>query len=257
MAYVPRARKTYRKRKTYNRKKYPTTKKLAQKIKKIENDQEVKNRSDLVTAMGIGPTVSVSTTNYILLNASLDQGTAVPDRIGDEVRITSVSVIMRLTTDVDELKTTNIRCLVFWDRQTNGKSFGFDGTDPTLGQFGPFITPSTASFVYAHYNPYMCGGRTTRYKILYDKYISLNPSVVADFDESNGEVKKIIQSVRVKKFKVKVNKKVKYLRGGDGTGNLDQIMSGSLWLVLLSDPTSPTSNLPLGMVSYKLNYKDE
>lgn len=249
MAYGKSTRyrkKAYRKR-NY-KKKYPSTKNLDRRIKKIEADKEIKNRDSLITSMTLLGDVTAASTNWTLLNDSLDQGTKVPDRIGDEVRITSVSLRIRLSTDVDEVKTTLVRCMVFWDRQANGLPFGYNGTDPTLGTFGPLI-PSGASYVYNHYNPYLCGGRTTRYKMLYDKTFTLQPQGF------NSDGTKSYQVVKLIKKKIKVNKIMKYKRGGDGTGNLDQIMSGALWLVLVADPTSSTT-APLAMTSYRLNYAD-
>lgn len=235
----------------------PTTKVLAKKIKKIENDQELKQRLDVYSGMTLTPDASLAAnSNYKLINDSLDQGTGVTDRIGDQVRITSAMLRIRVTTDKDSLTTSLIRCLVFWDKQANGAAYGYDGTNPNLGSnLGPLITPaSSVSYVYAHYNPYTCGGRATRYKILYDKIWTVNPQTINDFDEANGNTKAVNLAVIQKNLKIKVNKKMQFKRG-IATGNLADIQTGALWCVMVSDSTA--NQEPSALISFKLNYKDQ
>jgi len=235
----------------------PTTKVLAQKIKKIEGDQELKQRQGVYTGMTLTPDASaVANTNYALINDSLDQGTGVTDRIGDQVRITSAMLRLRITTDKDSLTSTLVRCIVFWDKQANGAVYGYDGTNPNLGaNLGPLLTPdSGVSMVYAHYNPYTCGGRATRYKILYDKIWTINPQTINNFVPATGVTTTTNLAVIQKNLKIKVSKKMQFKRGNT-TGYITDIQTGALWCVMVSD--SIAGQQPSALISFKLNYKDQ
>lgn len=240
------------------RKKSTSTRTLAKKVRKIQNDQEVKQYQGVYTGITVYPDVGYGSGNWLFMNGSLDQGGAVTDRIGDALRLTSLMMKIRVTSDVDSLKTSLVRCMVFVDKQPNSHPFGStDGTTPQLGNgYGPLITPDgSVNFLYAHYNPYTCGGRATRYKILYDKVWRLEPKIVDSsiIASSVTDTIGVVQSVLYKPLKIKLNKKVMYRRGVS-TGTLADISTNVVWVVLISD--SSTGEQPTALVSYKLNFKD-
>ena len=257
-------KRSYRK-KRYTKRKYPSNKKLDKRIKKIEADQEVKQRNGTKTAISIVDTpvlnAGASGGNAFLLNESIDQGVEVAARIGERIRITSINLRMRIFSNVNRLNTTLIRCMIFWDRQTNGFPFGsVDGVTGDLASGrGPLIAPDdSVSLLYAHYNPYTCGGRTTRYKMLYDKVFTLTPKmaltyVISAEDSDITDTTQAVQTTMYKKLKLKINKSVQYRRGTNA-GTLADIMTGSLWMILLQDEASLPSG---GLLNYKINFKDE
>lgn len=252
-----RGRKIGRKRVRYSRRKVPSNKTLNEKIKRIQNDEEVKQRISSRSNINIRDNVVDTNTNFnlILLNDSVDQGVSVAARIGDIVRWTSCKMRMRLTTSGAQIGSSLVRAMVIWDRQPNEHILG-DVASTTVGILGqpsgPLWENDANSYVFAPYNPYTCGGKGTRYKVLYDKVINLTPKVIQDV---NGEVvtTSVVPVKAFKKVNIKLNNKTKYTRG-EATGLISNMMTGALYLVLISDVTA---NFPTGYVQWKISYKDE
>ncbi len=125
----------------------------------IRDSHEPKNVDTTLTTALTGTGVAT----YALLNA-IDQGTGGTQRTGRQVMLSHIEMRATYVTDPSNLTGDSVRHIVFMDRETRG------GT-PSTGD----LLSSVASGYAAVVSPYDFDNVPSRFTILLDETISLNP----------------------------------------------------------------------------------
>lgn len=215
---MPYKKNTKRKiRRHPHKKRGPTTKQLATRIKKLEHTEELKY-------IDVLNSTALSTTGTSLVLSVLAQGDDFNNRVGEEVRAKYVNCKLRLAKTTPSANINQVRCILFWDLQTNGS--GPVILTSTLADSGLLDNSSITSVLLSPHN-YRC---SQRYKILYDKVHVLNP------DSTTTQMARYIH----------INKrlggaKIKYT---DSSGTIASLTSRALCFSILSDTSSTTEITP-------------
>lgn len=216
----------------------PSNYALNQKIKRIQNDIEVKYKDTLISAGGAAVTAGVNT----LLNG-IGTGEDASNRTGAEVNATSIQFKGKITIVPEEGFTQGVcRMIIFWDQQPNG-ALPVISANPGAGSEALLNTAIVTSRVYAPYQY----ETNHRFRVLYDKIYQLNPTSsttsVADFIAAPYNI--------VVKKKIPLSRKVKY----DGTTNaITNLVTNSLICVIIAD--QPTDNMITAEIGFRFYYKD-
>lgn len=213
---------------------------LKKKFRKLNTDMEIKSLD-----VYFNPRVSDTTgTAFTLLNG-IAQGVTAVTRIGNNVRLTSLHLKVNVNTETDNLKASVARLLVFIDKQSNL-------ADPPVlsGGSGAALLDWTViqNIVCA---PYSHKTIYSRYKILIDKVIILNPQTVQNFNVATGTTQLLQQATKHINKKVKLNYTVEY--GGTGA-TVASIASGAVHLCLVTTDVSTESLSISG--GCRINFKD-
>lgn len=236
---VVKQRRRARMRKNSKRSsKAPTTMALSKRIKRIENEVELKWR-DISLGGGVN-----STTGILSYLSGISQGTTAVQRIGNKARATSLHFRMQWISNNAMLAPTYCRLIVFWDKQSDGvappiyvsgnPSALLDDTIPVL----PSVLP------YNH-------NAVQRYRVLYDKTIVLNPQVALSQTNVTPSVTTAVIPVaeRLQK-KFQLSTILKY----SGTSSIiTDAESSALFALFLSDTNT---NIPTILWGSRLYYKD-
>lgn len=214
-----------RKRRVQRRRKGPSNKSLNKKVRKIQDMIELKNRDTYNT-------LDVTTTGSLILMNGIAQAITSVGRLGNEIRATSLQVRYTLSTDPQNLASTQVRVIAFWDRQANlatATLFGALTAQPLLD------TTSITDPLFAPYNY----AAIDRFKVLYDKTYILKPEVVLDFDPATGATQTYC-GVAINKFKViKLGRNVKY---GDTGATSASIQTNALYFAFVGDVVAASTN---------------
>lgn len=212
---------------------------LNKKIKKIEDDIELKYND-----REISQNFSSATASLYLLNGIAVGDTQVT-RDGAQLNATSVQFRSVWTTSSLSTAGTVWRIIVFWDRQPNGL------TPLVTGALGTDALLNTTTITQPIYAPYQYETQQ-RFRVLYDKIFAMNPYVVGDFNPETGTTSTTAPQKMVIKKKIKLNRLVKY----DGsTASTADLTTNALWIAFLTD--APGTGITLnGYVGTRFYFKD-
>jgi hypothetical protein len=199
-------------RKPYN-KRAPTNMQLNKKIKKLQQDEELKMHE--VTKNQLLDLSAPTPGSYLLLNG-IAVGTNFRTRIGNQVRATSLSIRYSIdwSASFPLITPPLIRILIFWDRQANQTYPEVFGLSNGAG----VLDTGFAGEIYAQTNI----NNWKRYKLLYDKVHNIIPySRDLTTEMPNFYIKK----------KIKLNRIVQY---DDTNATQDAISTNSLWMCAFS-----------------------
>lgn len=194
------------KKRLLRRAKKPKT--IKKKVEKLERRQRAVMKSQTLHSQQlVAQSQSVSTSmNAVLLNTCA-QGDDISSRDGNDVWLTSVSGMVTYNAG-DSYNV--VRTLIVFDKQPDGNAFTqgdlIQGTTPA-----DIIEPLRA----------IRKDSFKRFKILYDKVLTLHT----------------YQPTKTIRFRIPVHKQIKYTGSAAGIGT---IMTGALWLVMISDSTAPS-----------------
>lgn len=197
----------------------PTTVSLAKRIRRIENDEELKYINQNRTA------VTATTSGTLQLLNGIAHGDTAITREGDEVRWTSYNFRGSILSATDVLTPVIFRLIVFWDKQANG-------ADPTIA--GNPNTPVSAlldnqSITNLVYSPIQWQN-AERFRILYDRNFILNPMVVGN--TTAGATDGVLATSKLIRIKLKLNRVTKYT---GANSNIAAINTNSLYMLWISD----------------------
>lgn len=223
------------------RKSVPRISTLNKKIKRIENQIELKFTqilfNDVVDNVG----------DLVLLNG-LAEGVSQQQRVGDEVHMTSVQYRGQIVTNSANVGgPVFVRMIVFWDRQANGAAPTIAASSGTTGTDALLDSQTSTDLTIA---PYMYSTQD-RFRVLYDKRWCLNP-ILASYDASGALIETYEIGMQFKK-KVKLNRRVKYEATPGGTAGIADIATNSLYALFVS---SEAANGPTVNTVFRAYYKD-
>lgn len=218
---------SYRKRPA---KKGPSNKDLNKKINHIKNnlielkDQDVFNNGSVITNTGL------------LINGMNLTGS----RSGNDIQASSLTMKAIITSDIDTLVPSHVRCIVFWDRQPNGANAVLIGANGLLENnivTNLVVSPRNYDTI-------------ERYKILDDFTFVLNPQQVFDFDVATGTTTTVIPvSHEVNRY-YKLNRQMKY---DAQSSSIADSMSNTINVAFFGDLAANQATLLSGI---RLYYKD-
>lgn len=193
---------------------------IEKKLNKLDREIESKFVDlSINAAMVSNPAVG---TNILLLNG-LAPGTSASQRIGEDVRITSMQFRGYIQRAVTELGIQKARLIIVFDKQTNGA--------------GPAALSDLLTNVGNIPNqPYNKGNVPGRFKILYDKEFALNPQVWFTYVVATGVVTEYAPMIVNIKKHIQINQKADY--GAGNAGTVADITKGSIYAYLLSTENS-------------------
>lgn len=209
----------------------PKLKNLDKRIKKINSKMELKFNDVFQSSISIDDTAGNGV--MTLLNG-IATGDSNITRDGNEIFGTSIQFRGVYSSDGDSLGITLLRTIVFWDSQSNGAA-------PTQGQLLELGIVTSALFA-----PYNMNNQK-RFKIVYDKLITLNPQAGID---AAGTTTDAFPNSMVFKKKIKLGRIVKY---SGATAAIGDIASNSLYVYQVSNQAA---EFPLAAVGYRFIFKD-
>lgn len=258
--------KRYGSKRRYGSKKnmstYKKVQNLDKKVKKIQREEELKFTNGPIHA-----TVSDDVTDVITFNG-IAQGTTAKTRIGNEIRLTSLTVRGIITNSSASALPSQVRCILFWDRQTNGAE--------------PNIATDTNGLLYpvegVHPLKYPINyDQSDRYRVLWDHIWIFNPqiqgtqaisfnTVAEDTEDPVGFTATNTGTLSPNTYipvghtfykKFKLARKTKYM---DSDNTISAIASNSLNMVFIAqdygDPMPEDTEPHLVDFDWQLFYKD-
>lgn len=217
----------------------PTTKTLAKKIKHIENDLIELKFLDITTAL-----VNVPLAGTLQLLTGIQLGDTASTRNGNVVWPTSIQMRVAINADPLRLLATRVRSILFWDRQSNGLNPMLVGPSNSNSLLDTTVVLDT-TLAPRNYNT------ISRYTILMDKTIVINPIVASTTTPATGIVTRVIPiQHRITKIH-RLNRKVKYDGGGPF---VDDIVTNALFIAHFTDAVIGSD--PDLEAGYRLYYKD-
>lgn len=221
------------------KRKVPTNKSLNRKIKRIQNDIELKYR-DVYSA-----STDITTTAALTLLNGLSQGDTTITRTGGQVRLTSVHIKGTVTADPANLSSDQYRMMLVWDGQTNGAAPTLSGNVTSILDVTTITDPLIAPYNYSAMD---------RFKILMDKRVIINRRVVADNDPATGATTEYQAIVKPFNKKFKLGRIVRYAVNSS-TGTITDISTNSLYFIVVGN-VAPASVNPSIQFSSRIYFKD-
>lgn len=200
-------------RRSFSKRRGPTNKALDKKIKKLQRDQELKY-SDVYQANN-----DITTGAFVVLLNGIASGTDSDQRIGDEVRATSIQWRMNFSSDPVATIPTLVRYILFWDKQANGLSPVIAGGAGTTSLLDNTIVTDLTLAPYNHES-------SDRFRVLFDKTFTLEPFSLA---VGGGAA---MQRYMTSHKKINLSRRVKH--DGD-TATFADIVTNALWFTFISD----------------------
>jgi len=212
---------------------------VEKRISKIRNDEELKYVQRSTINFPLDDFVDSSGDLYLLNGTSI--GATVNNRIGSVARFTSTHIRGHLHPQATATASpTEVRLIVFWDRQPNVAAptiFRSTGTTGILDD-----TFATNGVVHSPYN----FETVQRYRILWDKtYILYN----------NGTTLQTASAIVIDK-KIKLGRKTKYIDTSPGSGTISDIQTNALWLLTLGNLTAASGDGPDISFNTQTYFKD-
>lgn len=217
------------------KKKGPSNKSLNKKIKHIENNlMELKF---LDTNSGVTPSIA-GVSDYL---SGLAQGDTASLRQGNIINPTSIQIRATMFTDIDTLSISQIRVILFWDRQPNGAAPVLSGASTTQSLLdtgvvtNPILSPRNFNTI-------------ERYGILWDKVVQLNPNV--PLLVAGGATTQVVQ---VGKFLSKVIHLSRLVKYNNTSAAITASVSNALHCAFFTNLAADVAIINLG---YRLYYRD-
>jgi len=208
------------------KRKAPTNKSLNRKIKRIQNDIELKYK-DVYSAA-----TDISTTTALTLLNGISQGDTTITRTGGQVRLTSVHIKGTVTADPLNLLSDQYRMMVVWDAQANGAAPTLSGTVTSI-----LDVTTITDLLIAPYNY----SAMDRFKILMDKRVIINRRVVADTDPATGATQEYQPIVKPFNKRFKLGRTVRYAVNSS-TGTITDISTNSLYFIVVGNVAPASVN---------------
>lgn len=234
------ARRSYSKRNNTKRRprrqsktKAPTNKSLNKKIKHIENNLIELKHIDLFNA-GTAATVA-GVTEFLL---PLGQGDTNILRNGNNIVPSSIQAKLQLFSDSLNVATSNIRCIIFWDRQCNGAAPILTGAGGLL-DVSVITDPTQAPLNYDSIH---------RYKVIFDKIYQIVPQV--PLTVVAGTTTSVVQIIKQVNIYRKLGRQVKF----SGTGaTIASVLTNSLNVAYFTDNNTTA---PLFQSAFRTYFRD-
>lgn len=210
-------------------KKVPRVSTINKKIKRIQAKEELKFIDTYQSA------TSIPLAGVLQLLNGVAEGDDNNNREGREINLTSVQFRGQLLNNPLDITSAVIRMIIFYDLQANGAA-------PTVATLLD-LTTITAAYLAPYHRDYQ-----KRYKIVYDKTMTITPQTV---NTTAGGVTTVVNSIdRTIRKKRRLGRMVKY----SGTGaTITSIASNSLYVLFLSDNNTNQPSINMG---YRVYYKD-
>lgn len=218
----------------------PSINSLDKRIKKINSETELKWNDSFGTITSSDTAATVAA-NAVLLNA-MAQGTTAITRLGDLITMTSLQIRFLISSDIDRITTTQVRILIFFDRQANAAAPVIGSNNDTA-----LLDNSVVTLLYNSPFNHRC---SERYRVIYDKRVDMNPLCVFDFDVATGTTSQVVQLGDSYKFKKSLSTKVKFNGAGGAIGD---VITNSLHIAVI---TAQATELPLVQFGARIYYKD-
>lgn len=227
------------KRALERRKRAPTNKSLNKKIKKIQDEIELKYKDTYSAA------TDISTTAQLILVNGIQQGDTAVTRTGGQIRCTSLHIRGTVTRDETSLIAEQYRMIVLWDRQANLLAPSLSGTVASILDVSVVTNPLIAPYNYSALD---------RFTILRDKRIVLMPKVVDTFTPGTGSTTEYGPIEKKFNNKIKLGRHVKYALNANA-GTVADILTNSLYVIFIGD-VAPAGANPSLEFSSRLYFKD-
>lgn len=238
--YAKRARS---KRVMKSSKKGPTTKALNKKIHRIENTFMELKSHEVGYAGAVIPTAGLLWGSQCLLG----QGVNKEQRVGDSINVTSITFRFVIVPDILLVLNTNIRCIVFWDRQVNGALPDLTGSVDSL-------LDDNAGTIANPLFQYQALSTQARYKILFDKIYQINPTMINevqnDIPPATNNTLNIVPNNRYVTKYIKTSRAVKYV---NSTTAITSLSTNGLYVAFFTDLPA---NQPAITGSARIVYRD-
>jgi len=209
------------------RQRNPTNKNLSKRIRKIEDNQELKWKD---TDIDVVPLANNPGTAQVILLNGLTQGDTSTTRDGSLVSFTSIQCRAEITSLNSTTSGFVYRILVVRDSQANAAA-------PLATQI--LDDSGFGQLMFAPYSRLELG----RFKIVYDK-----------MGHFNHFIANTVYHVPIK-FKKKLSSKTNYGRGNAGT--IADIVKNSYYMILLSDQPLGGTSTPIITASVRMYFKDD
>lgn len=228
---VQRRRKFNNKRRM--KKKAPSNKTLNKKIKHIENSFMELKFNDTFAA-----NQNLAAAGGIFYLTDVAQGDTASDRTGNEIFPTSVQVRIQMFNDAASVVTTNMRVILFWDRQPNGANPTVVGASTTQSLLDTGVI-TDVMLAPRNFNT------IDRYKILQDRTYTIDPQ-----EKNIANTAYLVQGKYIH-IQQKLNRLVKY---NNTSAAITAAVSNALHLVFYTDPTN--ANPGSVSIAARLYYRD-
>lgn len=217
----------------------PSNKSLNEKINKIQNQMIETKYHDVAF-----PATAVNTTGTGAFWSSfclMVQGDSTETRNANKIYAKHLEIRALLQADVDRVMPSYIRMIVFWDNCPNGSNPVIIGTATSLlDDSGGTIAGYTA---YPNLN-------TNRYTILEDKYYTINPNAVLDYDITTGTTSQLCQKAITIHHKFAAKRVVQY---NGPLGTIAELSNNGLFVAWIS---ASSTDAPQVSGSGRLLYAD-
>lgn len=221
---------------------YKAVSSLNKKIKNIEKNQELRFIDYTTTLQNVS-----LTGNLYLLNGSTQGDTPDDKRQGSDITVTSLQMRYHVYPGSDPAASpTEVRVIVFWDKQANSS---FPTILRTVGTNGVLDDSTIAQPVHSPYSRMA----SSRYKILYDKVHVMNATAVRTFNPATGATTNMSVEATYVSVKIPCKRIVKYTDTGN-SGTQADIISNSLWLLTIGSDPLESANFYCGSRVY---FKDD
>lgn len=218
-------------------------KNLDKKIKKINNQIELK-----FLDTGLAPALISSNTPTLVYHLNnVTQGVGVNSRISDQVTGTSLQFRGEIKTNIDNVTSSTIRMLCFFDKQPQGAApvvYGASST-PVILDTDTITNPLYSPYNYAYLE---------RYEILMDKRIVITPETVGAFDTTTGVTEALTVKHHTVNFKRKFHKIIKW--DGNLASTIADASRNTLWVAFIGDQTVASGLGPNISFGARFYYKD-
>lgn len=236
-------KKNYYKKKTYSKKPIMAKKPkdadqdkqivtIKKELKKLQGEIDLKKIDSLLNGE-----FNTTATTTALLNPVV-QGVSEITRIANNVLWTSIQVKGVFFTDPQRISAQTCRMIIFIDKAANGIA----PTMAMLLNIGTITLPQ-----YAPYNE----DYFTRFKIIKDKLIVLNPSVVNI--TVAGVTTDAISKAQIINFRESLHLKANY--GLSNFGDIRDISTGAVWIMLIGGFAAGT-DCPSATLGIRMFFRD-
>lgn len=224
-------RKRYTKKRKFGRKRRRTFgKKVMRVVRRFEETKWISTST--------GGTFGTGTPFIALLNG-LNTGTIRSARNGNRINMISIALGLNIQSSVANVLSTRVRVMVVVDRQANAT---------TIVPGDVFAAGVAANLFLELYDPNTV---PTRYRVLKDKMLTLNPVMVGT--TTAGAT--VAAASAVKYFRFKIGLKALPVKYNDqNNGDIRDIIGNALYLLMFTDQAS---TIPACAVQTELKWKDD
>lgn len=219
---------------------------IERRLQVLGLEEELKFRDTAVAFTNVVSGVSQS----VCVNV-VPEGVTEKERVGDDVRFTSVQWKLEGQVNGNRLDNTMYRVIIFWAIQNNNSSTVSVYGDPN--SVAPLLD-STALTTRPCLAPY-CYQTSDKFRVVYDRVFNMNPQVLDEWTNpaagTNQAAVEYGPNTNYIHGKFRLHRKTKYTTSVPGA---QDIVTNALWLAVVSDSASAGVDLA-GVV--RVYYKDD